>query len=625
MSRNLTTFSVVAILTSALALVEQPSSSAQAVRVTDLNPGAAGSFPSNLTVYAESLVFGAYTQATGFELWKYDGATVQLIADINPTSDDLGNGIKEGNDSLTDWLTVFNGNLYFSAFEPRRGAELWTYNGTTASRVSDISPDLNDTIKLMPRSSWPNQLTVFNNSLYFSANSGTVSTNYELWKYDGLNVTLVANIHPDGPGDQSSYPIGLHQFGSDLYFMANDGSNGYEPWKHQGSTTTLLTNINPGLADSSSFPKFFTAIDNLLYFQAFNSSVGFELWKTDGATVELVADIAAGAESSNPDGFAVYNGQLYFRATDGLFGCELWKYDGLSATRQTDLNGTGDSFPKNLTVFNGSLYFSATDGVHGWELWKWDGSQATLVRDLNETGDSFPEEFTILGNKLYFIAETPEHGRELRVFDGASVTLAADLNPGPGSSYPQFLTPVNNQLFFRAAGDGLNDFELWKFSPPSGLPPTVNLTFPAPGSIFLARDPIDLAATATDESGIASVEFFANSTSLGIDLEAPYSIATSLTAGPYLISALATDRTGIAQRSAEVQIQVVAQPVITSISHHEGLTSISVSATPNRPVTMEWSFDLRSWNTLATQAAPDGQVTFSDSSSESRFYRARLE
>jgi ELWxxDGT repeat protein len=74
--------------------------------------------------------------------------------------------------------------------------------------------------------SYPEELTVFNDSLYFVAN--TPDTGYELWRYDGTNVTLAADINP-GPG--SGYPKKLTVFGQQLCFRATeDGSSDWELW-----------------------------------------------------------------------------------------------------------------------------------------------------------------------------------------------------------------------------------------------------------------------------------------------------------------------------------------------------------------------------------------------------------
>ena len=314
-------------------------------RVSDLNPGSVGSFPSNMLVFGNALYFSAYTFSTGRELWKYNGTSISLVTNINDTADDIGGGLLEGNDSAPQSLILFNGALYFSAFDPRRGGELWRYDGTNAFRVADINPDLNDTIKINPNSSWPTGPTVFSNALYFSADGGGALQNYELWKCNGASVVLVTNIHPNVGSNHSSYPQGLTVFNGALYFMADDGINGYELWKHDGVHTLLLTNINPGGPTNSSFPKFFTQLGNELYFQAFTEATGFELWKTDGTNVLLAADIWPGTNSSSPEFLTVFKNALYFRANDGVHGSGLWKYDGVTATLVTNLNAMGDSFP----------------------------------------------------------------------------------------------------------------------------------------------------------------------------------------------------------------------------------------------------------------------------------------
>jgi ELWxxDGT repeat protein len=448
-----------------------------AALIADLNPGSAGSFPSNLTVFSKTLYFSAYTLETGRELWAYDGTNVSLVADINDTKHDIGFGTFEGNDSLPSWLTPFNGALYFSAYDPRRGAELWRHSDTTTDRVADISPDLDDTIKMNSNSSWPAELIEFSNALYFSANSGTTQTNYELWRYDGSSATLVTNIHPDLGTENSSYPNSLHIFEGALYFMANNGINGFELYKTDSSKTILLSDINPGGITSSSFPKQFTSYGGQLLFVANRDDVGYELWRSDGTNAILAADIYTGPGGSYPDYLTEYSGAVFFRAADALTGSELWKYDATNAMLMADINLGGDSFPKNLTVLDSHLIFTADDGIHGFELWKFDGTNAQLVADLNPNGDSFPENLTVLNHILYFTATTPGTGYELWQYDGTNVTLAADINPGTGDSYPQFLTVYDGKLLFRAAVDGVSDWELWTFTPFPVAPPESSVRF----------------------------------------------------------------------------------------------------------------------------------------------------
>jgi ELWxxDGT repeat protein len=595
-------------------------------QIADLNPGSAGSFPGDFQVFSGSLFFSAYTLNTGRELWKLAGNEVVLAAMINDTTRLVGDGIQAGNDSNPEWLTEFDGQLYFSAYDPRRGGELWRFDGLEANRVADISPDANDSIKPFPNSSWPSELTVFDRALYFSANSGAIRDNYELWRFDGATASQAANIRPDSGANHSSYPKELTVFGDALYFMADDGSNGFELWKFSKGQTSLL-NINPGGPNSSSFPKHFTPFGNHLYFQAYHSQHGYELWRTDGETVSMAVDLKVGSGSSFPEYLTTFNGALYFRATDGIHGFELFKHDGVQTILAAEINPFGDSYPKNLTVFGNLLVFAADDGVHGWELWKYDGENAAMIRDLNPEGDSFPEQLLVVNDLLYFVATTPETGYELWRYDGVEVTLAADVNPGPGSSYPQFLTSYNGRLYFSAADDGESNWELWGLFEEEEPPfenPAIVLTSESSGTVLAAPGRVVLNAAVTDPGGsVTHLEFFHNSTSVGVASTSPYElIVGDLAAGVYSFTAVAMSSHGPQGNSNMLKIEVADQPSITSMVEEAGVIVIEVNGTDGIAHTLETTSDLVIWTSVESRTLVDGTATFIEPAfGEKRFYR----
>ena len=81
-----------------------------------------------------------------------------------------------------------------------------------AQQVKEF-PRLAADINLTPVSSSPAGLIVYNNALYFVANDGSHGT--ELWKYDGTNATRITDL---SPGSASSFISSLAVFNGALIF-----------------------------------------------------------------------------------------------------------------------------------------------------------------------------------------------------------------------------------------------------------------------------------------------------------------------------------------------------------------------------------------------------------------------
>ena len=141
-------------------------------------------------------------------------------------------------------------------------------------------------------------------------------------------------------------------------------------------STMLRIDINPGSGDSN--PSYLTVFNNELYFRADDGTNGNELWKYDGTNApSMVANINPGSGGSYPDYLTVFNNELYFQVNDVTYGKELWKYDGTNAPSMVAGPCCGSSESSGLTVFNNELYFSADDGTNGLELWKY--TQQTTI------------------------------------------------------------------------------------------------------------------------------------------------------------------------------------------------------------------------------------------------------
>lgn len=88
--------------------------------------------------------------------------------------------------------------------------------------------------------------------------------------------------------------------------------------------------------------------------------------------------------------------------------------------------------------------------------------------------------------------------------------------------------------------------------------PTVSVTAPTSGAVFQGPTAIDLAATASDPDGsVVRVEFFADGVKVGEAVTAPYAFRwLGVGKGSYVITARATDDSGVATTSAPVALRV---------------------------------------------------------------------
>jgi hypothetical protein len=106
--------------------------------------------------------------------------------------------------------------------------------------------------------------------------------------------------------------------------------------------------------------------------------------------------------------------------------------------------------------------------------------------------------------------------------------------------------------------------------------PTLSLTTPADGSYVL--NPITIAATATDASGVAKVDFYINDQLVGTDTSAPYNFYwnTALYAdGNYAIKVVATDNVGHTSTLTNNVTKAAPPPDTTGPS----LSSVTISGT----------------------------------------------
>ncbi len=433
--------------------------------VKDIAPGAGNSGVSNLTNVNGTLFFTTNVQDIG-TLWKSDGTEVGTVS--VKTFPVMFNGTQ-----FDEIFVNVNGTLFFTANDGTNGAELWKSNGTEAGTVM-----IKD-IRQGASGAGIFNIVQFNNGVIFKANDG--NNGLELWKSDGTTIgtTIVKDIYAGNVSGLVKTYGPLIVYNSNIYFMANNGTNGLELWKSDGTdggTALFKEFINgSGGISSSSYFDYEISSNGLVFFiqtstTPVNSLMPHEFWQTDGTTTSFITSVgiynggnptklinvggtiyfSANTTMYKSDGTTAgttailignyinagigYNNKLIFTGTDTNIGSELWQSGGTSQTTNLlkDIAIGPERFsskPMDFIISNNILYFTADDFISGRELWRTDGTAAgtRLVKNIviGETRNSYPRNFIELGGKTYFTATTylgddegTEYLRDVWVTDG---------------------------------------------------------------------------------------------------------------------------------------------------------------------------------------------------------------
>ena len=169
---------------------------------------------SDLMAVGNTLYF-AQSGPEGNELWKSDGTVggTALAADIRPGA--AGSWPRN--------LTSVGGSLYFTADDGAAGSagQLWrtTSAGATA-KVKSWAPS--------PAAyAYPYSLTDVGGTLFFTLNDGI--SGEEVWRSDGT--AAGTQVLDSRPGQYGSSPDYLTAAGGTLFFTARDGVHGRELWR----------------------------------------------------------------------------------------------------------------------------------------------------------------------------------------------------------------------------------------------------------------------------------------------------------------------------------------------------------------------------------------------------------
>ncbi|MCF3136596.1 glycoside hydrolase family 48 protein [Streptomyces olivochromogenes] len=222
----------------------------------------------------------------------------------------------------------------------------------------------------------------------------------------------------------------------------------------------------------------------------------------------------------------------------------------------------GSGFTADLTLTN-----RGTDAISGWALTYGYAGNQKLVSGWNGTWSQSGQTITV--------RNAPYNGT---IAAGAAVTTGAQFSYSGGNTAP---------AAFAVNGTACNG---------AHRPPVAVLTSPSAGATYSQGEAVPLAATAAaaDDATVGKVEFYDDTTLLGTDTSAPYTLsAANLAVGSHSLVAKAYDSLGASASSTPVGITVTSGPVVvaspTQLGIQQGKTgtfAVKLSTQPSADVTV---------------------------------------
>lgn len=357
----------------------------------------------NHAVAGETLFFTAYDPTHGIELWKYEQGTTSalLVKDIWP-----GSASSRPSD-----LYALNDKVYFNAWTPEFGLEAWVSDGTASGTrmIVDANVDGN---------SWA-QFSAVGNSMFIAATNS-----------DGDQVLYRTNGTPSGLTSISSNPFGL-QYNSIQFIGVHLGALYFTG--RLGDQAGIFR-VTPKMSRSSE-----------------------------------VLDLGA----SDPDVDEIErlgNRMIFFWESGDSVG--FFAVDKSFGPRPVNLGVRNIDNGEFLGVVNNKLVFVLEEDADGSPetLWSTNGLRTgtTFLKDLDtttEVDDNAEPLYVNVGGKLLFLGKTTRGGLELWVTDatagGTKVLRELGVGPKDGIRFESTIKKVGASVFFEAPNT-LGSIVLWR-------------------------------------------------------------------------------------------------------------------------------------------------------------------
>ena len=186
-----------------------------------------------------------------------------------------------------------------------------------------------------------------------------------------------------------------------------------------------------------------------------------------------------------------------------------------------------------------------------------------------DNGATVPSGFSIMANAV----DSDGTVTNVEFFDGATSLGNAASSP---YNLPVTLSAGTHTLSAVASDDAGATSPSATVTVTVNAAPSVTITNPVNGGIFVAPAMVTIQASADDSDGtVTNVEFFDGATSLGNVATSPYDLSVILAAGSHTLTAIASDNLGATKTSSSVGIFGDVPPTIAITNPVDGATFMS--------------------------------------------------
>ena len=402
---------------------------------TTFDGGSNDSYPQWLTLFDGKVFFSAVDDTGQQELWSSDATTPGTIK-----VGDIG-GLVGGN---PEHLSAGRYSLLFSAFTVDAGRELWFVNSGT-QQLGEL-----DEVVLGVSSSFPRDIRFLYEAPVFSAVDG-----------EGVRTLWRSDIENEQLSSDHVLPVEslLKIFENNIYFVADYLNSGDSLWKYNGSEFDEAFDYYPDSSGDTRIRQL-VASGERLYFSASALSANSDqlFWITESG--EEAQRVASGEEFDYlaPSDLIDVDGVLYFTASTD-YGRDLWRVrpeENIAELADPANQSKGINRAGELTHVGDKIFYAGTYNFDK-ELWVYDiaTEASSMVKDINTSGDALvriDNQLTGFEEYLLFVAEDDVYGEELWITNGQQegTFRLTDINEGASGSDINDLTVLGDKAVFSA-------------------------------------------------------------------------------------------------------------------------------------------------------------------------------